>query len=134
MRKNLHQILIVFSMIDEKGYAKFLEQFLNPNFSFFDYKFEGFNHKTGLYENVFVEKLEGKNQKNNVERYYRIAFEKLQEYKNIENRKANLWTEKTIDIELEKLFQLLQTEKLSQAKTQLENVIGRLAVLNAQNW
>lgn len=58
----------------------------------------------------------------------------MQEYKTIENRKANLWSDKTIDIELEKLFQFLQTEKLKQAKPQLENVINKLAELNAKNW
>lgn len=134
MRKNLHHILIVFSMIDEKGFGKFLEQFLNPSYSFFDYKFEGFEPKTGLYEKAIAKKLDGKNQQNNIDRYYRIAFEKLQEYKTIENRKANLWSDKTIDIELEKLFQFLQTEKLKQAKPQLENVINKLAELNAKNW
>lgn len=134
MRKNLHHILIVFSMIDEKGYGKFLLQFLNPSYSFFDYKFEEFDPKTGLYKNAIAKKLEGKNQQNNIDRYYRVAFEKLQEYKTIENRKANLWSEKTIDIELEKLFQFLQTENLKQAKKQLENVINKLAELNAKSW
>lgn len=134
MRKNLHHILIVFSMIDEKGFGNFLEQFLNPSYSFFDYKFEEFDPKTGLYKKAIAKKLDGKNQQNNIDRYYRIAFEKLQEYKTIENRKANLWKDNVIDFELQKLFLLLQTNKMQQAKKQLENVIKKLAILNAKNW
>lgn len=47
MRENMHYTLIIFSMIEERKYGKFLEQFLNPEFSFFDYTFEGFILKQG---------------------------------------------------------------------------------------
>ncbi len=134
MRKNLHHVLIVLSMIDEKGYGVFLEQFLNPEYSFFDYKFEGFNPETGQYKKVNSKKLIGKNQQNNIKRYYRVAFDKLQEYKTIENRKTNLWSHKEVDVKLEKLFVLLKSKKNKEAKTQLENVFKKLADLAANNW
>jgi Alw26I/Eco31I/Esp3I family type II restriction endonuclease len=123
MRKNLHHILIVFSMIDEKGYREFLEQFLNPEYSFFDYKFEGFNPETGLYINVVPKNRNGQNQQNNIKRYYRVAFDKLKEYKTIENRKTNIWKHKEVDNELEKLFVLLKAKKHKEAKVQLENIL-----------
>ncbi len=134
MRKNLHHILIVFSMIDEKGYGKFLEQFLNPEYSFFDYQFEGFNPETGKYKKVTSKKLTGKNQQNNIKRYYRVAFDKLKEYKEIENRKTNIWKHKEVDNELEKLFVLLKAKKNKEAKAQLENVFKVLANTAESNW
>ena len=134
MRKNLHHILIVFSMIDEKGYGEFLEQFLNPEYSFFDYKFEGFIPETGKYKKVTSKKLTGKNQQNNIKRYYRVAFDKLQDYKEIENRKTNLWNSKEVDAELEKLFVLLKAKRKQEPKTQLENVFKKLADLAESNW
>ena len=134
MRKNLHHVLIVLSMIDEKGYGVFLEQFLNPEYSFFDYKFDGFNPETGQYKKVNSKKLIGKNQQNNIKRYYRVAYDKLQEYKTIENRKTNIWSHKEVDTELEKLFVLLKSKKGKEAKTQLENVFKKLADLAANSW
>jgi hypothetical protein len=41
----------------------------------------------GMNQYAIAKKLEGKNQQNNIDRYYRVAFEKLQEYKTIENRR-----------------------------------------------
>lgn len=134
MRRNLHHILIVFSMIDEKKHGEFLEQFLNPEYSFFDYKFEGFIPETGKYEKFISKKLTGKNQQNNIKRYYRVAFDKLKEYKEIENRKTNIWKSKEVDAELEKLFSLLKAKKNKEAKTQLENVFKKLADLADSNW
>lgn len=134
MRKNLHHILIVFSMIDEMGYGNFLEQFLNPEYSFFDYKFEGFNPETGHFKNVISKKLTGKNQQNNIKRYYRVAFDKLQEYKIIENRKTNLWKHRDIDTELDKLFELLKSKKEKEAKNQIEKVFEKLADIAVSNW
>jgi Alw26I/Eco31I/Esp3I family type II restriction endonuclease len=134
MRKNLHHILIVFSMIDEKGYREFLEQFLNPEYSFFDYKFEGFNPETGLYINVVPKNRNGQNQQNNIKRYYRVAFDKLKEYKTIENRKTNIWKHKEVDNELEKLFVLLKAKKHKEAKVQLENILIVLANNAESSW
>ncbi len=134
MRKNLHHILIVFSIIDEKGHGKFLEQFLNPEYSFFDYKFDGFDPKSGSYKNVISKKLIGINQQNNIKRYHRVAFAKLQEYKIIENRKTNIWNNKQIDTEIESLFVALKSGKNKIAKTQLEKVFKKLADFTASKW
>ncbi|MCA0383138.1 MAG: restriction endonuclease [Bacteroidetes bacterium] len=134
MRKNLHHILIVFSMIDEKGFGNFLEEFLNPEYTFFDHRFEGFNPKDGSYKRVVSTKRTGKNQQNNIKRYYRAAFEKLQEYKEIENRKTNIWNHEEVDKELEKLFVLLKAKQNKEAKAQLENVFRVLANIAESNW
>jgi RNase P protein component len=134
MRKNLHYVLIVFSMIDELGYGEFLEQFLNPEYSFFDYKFEAFEEESGKYGNVVTKKLTGKNQQNNIKRYYRVAFEKLKDYKIIDNRKVNIWTSTEVDAELKTLFDLLKRKNIKEAKLHLENIFKIFADLAESNW
>lgn len=134
MRKNMHYILIVFSMIDERGNKIFLEDFLNPQYSFFDYTFEGFNPKNGTYKKVISKELTGKNQKNNIDRYYRIAFEKLQEYKEIDNRKTNIWKSHHIDKEINNLFLCLKQGRSNAAKIKLNEVFNLLADLGARSW
>jgi hypothetical protein len=134
MRKNLHHVLIIFSMIDEKGYGEFLEQFLNPEYSFFDYKFEGFDLKTGNYKSVQQIKKTGKNQQNNIKRYYRVSFDVLKEYKEKENRKNKIWNSNEVDTALENLVALLKAKKNKEAKMQLENVFKKLAELAESNW
>jgi len=121
-------------MIDEKGFGNFLEEFLNPEYTFFDHRFEGFNPKDGSYKRVVSTKRTGKNQQNNIKRYYRAAFEKLQEYKEIENRKTNIWNHEEVDKELEKLFVLLKAKQNKEAKAQLENVFRVLANIAESNW
>lgn len=134
MRKNVHHVLIIFSMIEEKGYGEFLKQFLNPEYSFFDYKFEGFDPVTGTFKTVQKIKKTGKNQQNNIKRYYRISFDALKEYKEKENRKNKIWNSNEVDTALEKLFALLKAKKDKEGKIQLENVFKKLAELAENNW
>lgn len=63
MRTNLHHVLIIFSMIYENGHKDFLMQFLNPKYSYYDYKFEGFNPQDGTYKEVIRTERRGENQK-----------------------------------------------------------------------
>jgi Alw26I/Eco31I/Esp3I family type II restriction endonuclease len=134
MRKNLHHVLIIFSMIDEKGFSEFLEQFLNPEYSFFDYKFTGFEPKTGNFKSVQQIKKTGKNQQNNIKRYYRVSFDVLKEYKEKENRKNKIWISPEVDTALEKLLAMLKAKKNKDAKMQIETVFKKLADLAESNW
>jgi len=134
MRKNMHYILIVFSMIEERGESKFLEQFLNSEYSFFDYKFDHFDPLTGTYKSFKQIKRPGKNQQNNVKRYYRVAFEKLNEYKKIENRRNNIWNSPEVDIEIDKLFPLLKEKKHIEAKMSLFKCFTLLANIAESQW
>jgi Alw26I/Eco31I/Esp3I family type II restriction endonuclease len=134
MRKNLHHILILLSIIYEKGYQKFLEDYLNPEYSYFDYKFEGFNPLTGNYTNAIQKELTGKNQQNNVERYFRIAFETLVEYMTKENRKGKIWNSEEIDKEVAMILEPLASNKIDEAKEQVNKVLELLAGLAIKNW
>ena len=121
-------------MINEKGYSGFLEQFLNPDFSYFDYEFNGFNPETGEYEEVVSKKLEGQNQKNNVERYFRIAFEKLVEYADKDNRKNKIWESEAITTKVNKVLDLLDAEKNDEALTMLHQIFQDLSDIAESNW
>lgn len=134
MRKNLHHVLIILSIIDEAGYGDFLLKFLNPEYSFFDYKFEGFDPRTGLYKSVETKNLTGKNQQNNIERYRRVAFEKLQEYREVSNRKTNKWDSAEIDTNIVNLLELIESNKEEAAKQLLDSILERLAIIAESKW
>ena len=134
MRKNLHHILIIFSMIDEAGHSDFLESFLNQKYSFFDYKFKGFDPKTGQYKEVVSKELTGKNQQNNIDRYKRVAFDELQKYKDIGNRKVNIWKDKDVDSQIKKTIYFLDSGNKIEAKKHLDNALIRLAEIANTNW
>ena len=134
MRRNMHYVLIIFSMIDEKGYSEFLEQFINSEYSFFDYTFHGFDPATGRFESYKQTKRTGKNQQNNIRRFYRVAFERLQEYKTIENRKVNKWVSPDIDIAVIDLLAFLKLKQNNNAKMQLQKIFIMLADIAENNW
>lgn len=134
MRKNLHHVLIIFSMINEKGHRVFLEQFLNPDYSYFDYEFIDFNRETGSYGKVVSKKLEGQNQKNNVARYYRIAFEKLVEYADKDNRKNKIWETKVITDKVKQVLEFLDAYKNDEAIALLHQIFQDLAEIANENW
>ena len=134
MRTNLHYVLTLFSIIDENGFRDFLKQFLNLKYSFFDYKFEGFDVATGTYKSVKITEKEGKNQDNNTKRYIRIAFESLQEYKDKKNRKVGDWNNPKIDEQIEKMLKLLKNKKQTEAKAELHKILKILAMQLTQNW
>lgn len=134
MRNNLHQILLVFSIISENGYNDFLRGLLNPEHSFSDYKFEGFNPQTGEYEKVIAKKTTGKNQQNNVDRYVRVAFESLESYKEKENRKQFGWDNEDIDKRIRVLLQHLAAGDNENAHIELNKVFEELSEIAFAKW
>jgi Alw26I/Eco31I/Esp3I family type II restriction endonuclease len=133
MRLNLHWVLSIFAKIDEKGFKAFLMQFLNLDYSNYDYKFPDFQPDGTFSEIIKIEK-KGKNQKNNKERYVRIAFESLEEYRNKENRRVAEWNNELIDTNLAQLFKLLKEKKEEKAKERLHEILQILAQKLTQNW
>ena len=134
MRNNLHQILLVFSIISEKGYNDFLTGLLNPQYSFYDYKFKGFNSETGEYKEVITKNLTGKNQQNNVDRYIRIAFESLENYKEKDNRKQYAWDNIEIDNSIDIVLQHLINCNKEAALNQLKVTFEKIAEITAAQW
>lgn len=134
MRNNLHQILLVFSIISENDFNDFLMEFLNPQYSFYDYKFIGFNPKTGNYKEVITKELSGKNQQNNVNRYFRIAFKSLENYKEKQNRKQYAWDDKEIDGSISILLQHLANGNEETALNQLKVILEKIAEITISKW
>lgn len=127
MRANLHHILILFSKISENRYEKFLSQFLHPEYSFVDYKFEGFNPLTGV-KKIIEKPLDSKNKEKNAKRYVRIAFETLEEYKNIENRNTKIWKSSQVDQLVQELLIYLSRHDENSAKDKLLEALKQLAI------
>jgi Alw26I/Eco31I/Esp3I family type II restriction endonuclease len=133
MRKNLHWVLTIFAMIDENGFGLFLMQFLNLDYSNYDYKFPDFQ-SDGTFKEIIKIELTGKNQENNKDRYIRIAFENLENYKSKENRRVEDWQNSKIDKKLLQLFELLKKEKLDESTEKLHEILKYLADQLIQNW
>ena len=123
MKNNLHWVLTLFAIIDENGGRNFLVNFLNPEYSFFDHKFEGFNPKDGTYKKIITIKKSGKNQKNNIDRSYRIAFYNLRQYKEKTNRWHKIWKDEDINCQIEELLSLTKNKLTYKEASKLLNVI-----------
>ena len=134
MRANLHHVLIIFSMIKEKGCTDFLMRFLNPEYSYYDYEFIGFNPEDGSYKKVISKELNGKNQKNNADRYIRIAFGKLDEYMDKGNRKNKKWYAEDVDNKVKHVISELENNNLEWAEGYLKETFEILANEAENQW
>jgi Alw26I/Eco31I/Esp3I family type II restriction endonuclease len=87
LRKHLHRVLLVLNELKERGNDLFLKFLLNPEYAFYSIKVIDFNPRTGEYKKI--EKTRGTitQYSRNAERYIRIAFESLEQYKIKDNRK-----------------------------------------------
>lgn len=136
MRKNLNYILQIFASLKYEGLDKVLIHFLNIDFSFFDYRFVGFDPRTGKYKKCVQKSLAGKNQQNNVERYTRIAFDELQNYISKENRKNKIWNSTVVDAQLVELITVLKSnsDDPSRYKGFFAPILKSLAQIAEESW
>ena len=109
-------------------------RFLNPEYSYFDYKFIGFNPEDGSYEKVIKKELNGKNQKNNVNRYIRIALEKLDEYMDKSNRKNKKWDSEYVDNIITHVLNELKKNNFEKAESYLKDTFEKLADEAEDQW
>ena len=132
MRTNLHWVLTIFAALDEQGFRDYLMQFLNLEYSDYDYKFPDFT-----LENIGkIEKIDkkGKNQANNKERYVRVAFESLEEYKEKDNRRNKGWKLQNADKKLADIIESLTQNDIEQVDLFLQELLLLLATDLANNW
>jgi len=132
LRRNLHWVLTIFSMLDEHGFRDFLMQFLNLEYSNFDYKFPDFE-PDNIGRIVQISK-KGKNQENNKERYIRVAFESLEDYKNKSNRRVSEWNNTEIDNQINQLFAKIKANDNEKALKHLHLILQNLANQLTQLW
>lgn len=87
LRKHLHRVLLVLNELKERGNHTFLKSLLNPEYAFYSIDVVGFNPFTGCYEKIEKTKGALTQYSRNAERYIRIAFESLEQYKKKDNRR-----------------------------------------------
>jgi Alw26I/Eco31I/Esp3I family type II restriction endonuclease len=126
MRTNLHHVLIVFSMISEAGFDDYLKRFLHPEYSFWDYKFEKFDPKTGPAK-IISKELSSVNKKKNANRCIRIAFESLADYKKKANRNQKKWSNPGVDKIVNEILSLLKDKKIKEADSKILEAFNLLA-------
>ena len=126
LRKHLHRVLLVLNELKERGNDLFLKFLLNPEYAFYSIKVIDFNPRTGEYKKI--EKTRGTitQYSRNAERYIRIAFESLEQYKIKDNRKLADIDEidlKTLVEDTEKTIKKFGNKK---AKLVLQRGFGKL--------
>lgn len=126
MRTNLHHILIIFSMISEAGFDDYLKRFLHPEYSFWDYKFEEFDPKTGPGK-IISKELSSANKKKNATRCIRIAFESLADYKKKANRNQKKWNNPAIDKIINEILLALGSQNIKRAESKILEALTLLA-------
>ena len=128
MRRNLHHVLSIFTIINAEGGKEFLiKNFLHPEHSYYDVRFTGFNPETGEFKRM--EKIEGdkKQYKNNVQRYIRISFESLNNYIDKDNRVVSRWNNSQVDETISKVLTALKAGTEKDCKEQLSGALKLLA-------
>ena len=126
MRTNLHHVLIIFSMISEAGFDDYIKRFLHPEYSFRDYKFEGFDPMTGP-EKIISKELSSANKKKNATRCVRVAFESLADYKNKANRNQKKWNNSAIDKIISEILLALEAKNIKTADSKILEALTSLA-------
>lgn len=127
MRWHLHNVLSLLSRISSEGHREFLMRFLHPEYSFVDYKFKSF-HPLKLESLVVLKKsLDSENKRKNAERYVRISFESLEQYKDKYNRRVKRLEDGEIDKLVEGLLALLDMGNRSKSYEEMDKIIRRLS-------
>lgn len=128
LRKNLHAILAIFSIISDDGHKKFLiKYFLHPNYALYQHKFIDFNPETGNYNEIITTKANRTEHYRNAERYIRKSFEALDEYRDKTNRNVLFKINNSLKIEIDILLKLLRTGQNDTSKKQIDKIFRIIA-------
>lgn len=124
MRKHIHNILSLLNIIYKNDFCIFLKKnFLHPEYSFYDYKFEDFD-PLNLQELKIIETpLNSKNKIKNAKRYVRISFESLEDYSDKNNRKLNDNLKNKYNEEIKLLLDSLKNENNNKSLDLLNRII-----------
>lgn len=126
LRRHLHRVLLVLNELKERGNELFLKSLLNPEYAFYSIKVIGFNPLNGKYTKI--EKTRGAitQYSRNAERYIRIAFESLEQYKIKDNRKLADINEVDLKRLVEETEEAIKKFGNKEAKLALERGLGKL--------
>jgi Alw26I/Eco31I/Esp3I family type II restriction endonuclease len=126
LRQNMHYVMCILSDIHTAGHRNFLESFLHPEYSNFEYEFTSFDVKTGKFQAKKI-KVNSLNTIKLSRRYIRISFESLGEYSKKMNRKSERWNDSHADRLLSQIILLLNSSKTDFAKNKLHELLAHLA-------
>lgn len=126
LRKHLHRVLLVLNELKDRGNDEFLNSLLNPQFAFYRIKIEGFNPSTGSYKKLEKTKGALTQYHRNAERYIRIAFESLEQYKQKNNRNLADIGEKELNKLVEETEEAVKRFGYERAKSVLQRGLGEL--------
>lgn len=126
LRRNMHHVLVLLSIIHEAGFDEFLRGYLHPEYAFYDFRFEDFDPSTGKFTMSKYE-VHSKNTQNQAERYVRISFENLEIYAEVENRNTKGWENKDCDRLLATVLDNLSKSEFDQAKKGIQEILKVLA-------
>ena len=127
MRLHLHNVLLILSDIYENGYKEFLKTYLHPEYSYFDHKFPNFNPMDKRTYAPTTKECSSANKKSNAQRYIRISFEELANYKEKDNRKVKSVVNNNIMEYLKILYKNLECKKYDDAKVIMDSIIEELS-------
>lgn len=125
MSRSHQSVLTLFSIIYEATGKEFLMRYLHPEYSMFDIRFENFD-PTDLTKLVILRKeLDSKNKRKNQDRYIRIAFESLEEFKSKDNRRTIINLEPYATY-IDKLIQMIMNGDQNTADKYLRSLIDKI--------
>lgn len=128
LRKHLHRVLLVLNELKERGNGEFLDSLLNPEYANFSIKVIGFDPLTGSYERL--EKTPGNKVQysRNAQRYSRIAYESLAQYKSKDNRRLADIDESSLALLVARTESAIKQAGNEGAKLVLQKALGELSI------
>lgn len=127
MRLHLHNVLLILPDIYEKGYKEFLKTYLHPEYSYYDHKFPNFNPMDKSTYIPITKECSSANKTSNAQRYIRISFEELANYKEKDNRKVKNIINDKIEKFLKVLYKELSCKRYKEAKITMNSIIEELS-------
>ena len=126
MRRNLHHVLSMLSVLYKAGFKDFLSEFLHPEYAAFDFEFKNFNPSTGNFKaSRFAANNE--NTRKQAARYLRISFESLESYSEKKNRNSKMWENPDCDVILDQVISDLAKGAKPQARRGISRFLEVLA-------
>ena len=125
MLKCHQNVLKLFSLIYQKGGEEFLQTYLHPEYSMYDYRFSDFNPLEPDKLKIHESPLDSENKRKNQKRYLRIAFESLKKFDMKKNRKVTFYTDQ-FSQETAAIMQSIKARNFTQADQEVRKLIALL--------
>lgn len=125
MSRSHQSVLSVFSIIYDRTGQDFLESYLHKEYAMYDIRFRNFDLTDLSKMEVVRTDLDNKNKHKNQERYVRIAFESLDNFKNKENRRTVINLE-PYESCIEELILLIKSGEPERADKYLRSIIDSI--------